>query len=198
MENGKDVKEVFKVGYSELVELLSKRINESEYKTNLFTKEYSKLLQNSLKQGKDIKVLGICDIYFNYKSKDKIVDNDVLGYREQIDELVKSLGWSELLVSRMLKEYLRLMKQKLEQGYKVNIKSILYIEPSKDGTGYDTRCNPNIEYPENMFYMVLNDVGNKSLVEINNKKLSIRIDLSEELKAPKKLEDKVVLERIDI
>lgn len=193
-----NTKEVFKVGYSELVQLLSRRINESEYKTNLFTKEYSKLLQNNLKLGKDIKILGICDLYFNYKSKDKIVDNDVFGYREQIDELVNRLGWSEVLVSRMLKEYLRLMKQKLEQGYKVNIKSILYLEPNEECTGYNTRCNPNIEYPERMYFMVLNDVGNKSLVEITNKKLSIRIDLSDELKAPKKFEGKVELTRIDI
>lgn len=193
-----NTKEVFKVGYSELVQLLSRRINESEYKTNLFTKEYSKLLQNNLKLGKDIKILGICDLYFNYKSKDKIVDNDVFGYREQIDDLVDRLGWSEVLVSRMLKEYLRLMKQKLEQGYKVNIKSILYLEPNEECTGYNTRCNPNIEYPERMYFMVLNDIGNKSLVEITNKKLSIRIDLSDELKAPKKFEGKVELTRIDI
>lgn len=187
-----------KIGYSELVEMLAKRVGQSDYKTNLFTKEFSKLLQDSLKDGKDLNILGICKIYFNNKSEGIIINNDIIGYKEQLDELVSRLDWSEVLVSRMLKEYLRLMKQKLEQGYKVNIKSILYIEPNEDYTGYVTRCNPNIEIPENKYFMILEESGNKKLSEINNKRLSLRIDLDSRLVKPKKVEDRIVLNRIDL
>lgn len=174
-----------KIGYSELYSILSERTGLSNYRANLFTKAYSKILKEKVKEGYNIDILTICKVVYSSKKYD-VVSNKEFGIDSQIKELTEELGWSKLDVTDTLREYLKLIRNKLEQGYQVNIKSIGYITPYENGdkSGYHTRFSPVLEKADVLYILMVDKLGNKGVSKLNSDEFYLRMLSSDRLKEP--------------
>lgn len=190
-----------KIGYSELFTILSERTGLSNYRANLFTKAYSKLLKEKVREGYDLDILTICKVVYASKSYD-ILSNQEYGVKQQIEDLEEELNWGITKITDTLKEYLKIIRNKLEQGYQVNIKSVGYITPYEDETktGYHTRFSPVLEKAEVIHIMILDEFGNKGVSKLKSEDIYLRMLSSDKLKQPNisKLGNDFKLKTIDI
>lgn len=177
-----------KLKYSELVEMLASLEDVSKHRASLFAKEYSEVLKSAIKDGFNITVEGLFTI--KYVGKDcNVVENTDFGAKEQLIELERVLMWDRELIKRLFVSYLKLMRDKVEQGYQLNLKSVGYIVPFRDKETnelwYLTRYSPVLELSETIKVVVMNEVGEYTVEVLEEGDVHIRMVVSENLKPPK-------------
>lgn len=178
-----------KLKYSDLIEILKERNGISKHRANELTKEYSECLKTKLTQGYDLDILTIFRVEYVGKNI-QIEENKVYGFNEQVEDIATNLNWDKVEVKRLLLDYLKLMKHKLEQGYQINLKSIGYITPFKDDkdgevkTGYVERFSPVLTLAESLTVVVLDDKGNFGVKKLTEDEFYIRMVCSDKLEIP--------------
>lgn len=171
-----------KIGYTELYQRLSELMNMSLYRANLITKAYSQILKDKVKDGYNIEIPGLFDVV--YIGKDVYISEvQTFTFEEQYKAVAKELNMDDIEVRKALTNYLKMIKDKLESGYQVNLKSIGYLKPS--GDDYHVRLSPVLERTDVLFATTVGKDGTKGLSKLEQSDVYLKMVTNSSLRAPK-------------
>lgn len=177
----KDVTIAEKFGYQELIQEMQLRTGYSYYRVQTILKELSRLLQTSIRKGYPVECTGLCVLEFTSKGY-VIVSGEFYDSLKQAQDLALVVNLDLNTTTNFVNTYYSIIKTKIEQGFKVNIKGVCYIFPRVDGDliYIDSRISPQLKKPEVTEFVVFkketpSEVSSK-IFEGDKLRLSMRLD----------------------
>ena len=178
--------------YTELIDYVMKSTGFSNHKVWRILKEYSKVLKDCIQRGNSIEIDGLISIGFT-TSRGYIVNNKTIGLSEQIDMVCENLNAPPFEGKTVLTTYIRRIRDRIQEGYQVNIKGISYVIPQM-GQDEDvvcmTRVSPVLKKPAVADFVISTDDGNLILRELFGHELRFKIEVSEDMNHPVRVADK--------
>lgn len=181
---------VAEFNYKLQVEHLSKKNKISLHRARVFIKEYRRLLKDNLYEGNKVDIIGIASVYPSIRQSVNEYFENVYGYESQVEDLSKNLEMSTFEVHHLLKSYIGMLISRLSMGYSIKISGVFLLKPERfenNQLGYVTRLSPSLEKPEIITLRVKRIYGNIDELKIVKDKIIYRLEISEDLEAPKNL-----------
>lgn len=192
-----------KFDYQDLINEMQLRTGYSYYRVRTILKELSRFLQENIRKGNPIECLGVCGVDFTITGY-ALVSGKPYGLEKQAEDLSNKLQLEYVTMINFLNNYYLIIKNKIEQGYQVNIKGVCYITPRmKENNIYlDTRMSPQLKKPEVSEFVVFQSSEGEEIKSkiFEGKQLRLSMTLHEELKIPNHImtADSYVPEYIDL
>jgi len=189
-------------GYTDLINYVANITGKSYNMAWQVVKEYSTVIKEAIKRGDTVNVEGLVTITFTTK-EGIVYKNREYNLDDQVDDLHENLGINKIEVKTILVNYLKRMRERVLDGYQVNLKGVCYLKPEKrDGfCECIPRVSPVLESPELADFLITSEDG-IYLIELEDADLRFRIEVDEgiefiERKASKD-KDKLELREVDI
>lgn len=119
-----------------------------------------------------------------------LINNGYYDIPEQINDITNNSDYNEIEVAQIVIEYYQIVKNLIESGYYVPIKSLGIIQPflntETDEYQYSTRLTANIlKYkPDNIDFLVYDLDGRILIKRFYTKDIRFSFDIHPNLKAP--------------
>ena len=168
-------------GYEDLKEFISNKTGNSINKTGKIMTGFSQVVKEAIKRGDTVEVVGLVKIYFT-TTTGIIYKNNIYNLEDQLDDLEEELGLDRLEIKNVLVTYLKRIKERVLDGYQVNLKGICYLIPKKE-EGIITcipRVSPVLYKPELADFVITTEEG-IYLQELTEDDLRFKIDIDEDI-----------------
>lgn len=187
--------------YDEIVKYVSEKSLLSNHRTRKILTKLGQVLKEEVRLGKDIEIYNILKIKYT-STKGYIISNETSVLDDQIAKVTSELGYPKEEVYKAVKFYYRRLKDLIELGYRVTIKSIASVIPKEDSEGvyFKVSISPVLLTckVDNKGFEILTDDGKRGILEIEQDRLRYGVELHDKLKLPsrtiesKKLDIKVI------
>lgn len=188
--------------YEELVQYVLYRTGTSRNRTWEILGAYSEVLKDAAKRGYNLDIEGLVEIGFT--TEEFIYKNTVYGIDEQVRDVSNLLNLDKYEVRNVIVVYLKRIRDRLRDGYHVNIKGICSMIPTEEDDGIvkcTTRVSPVLGKPEVADFIMVTDRG-IVLQELGEDKLRFSINAKEDIEylyeVAKEKEKKLNLKELDV
>lgn len=170
-------------GYQDLIDYVAYKTGKSNNMTWKVLKEYSEVLKDSIRQGNTVNIEGLVKIEYTTR-RGFIYKNKEYTMEEQIEDIHDRINVDRLDVSNIVITYLKRIRQRVLEGYQVNIKGVCYLIP-KEIEGEDIaictpRVSPVLDKPELADFVIITENG-MILEELTDEDIRFKIDVDEEI-----------------
>lgn len=164
-----------KFDYQDLIKELQLVSGYSYHRIRMIVKTLSQQLQYKFSQGYPIECKNICKVDFNVTGY-VILDSQYYTVEQQAKDVSELLELEYISVLNIVNNYYDLIKNKIEQGFQVNIKSVCYITPVLQGNNIylKSRISPQLKKPEIAEFVVMD---NKVVLSKIFEKQDLRLSL---------------------
>lgn len=167
--------------YTDLINYVSTKTGKSYNMSWKVAKEFSLVVKEAIKRGDTVNIEGFVTIFFTTKYGN-IYRNKEYALDDQVEDIKNNLGMNRISVKNILVTYIKRMRERVLDGYQVNLKGVCYLIPNEEQGEVMCvpRVSPVLDKPEIADFVITTESG-LELSELEDEDLRFKIEVNEDI-----------------